>query len=260
MWELGERLLKNPDVGYVAVLLLVPLFAGTIGWGTLQAYRLLPQGQGAWRKTRRDLGYFPLVLAALILLLLVARSLLPQVQAAQVVELLVPMFIGLQSALLISPDDEPLFEIILTTRRPLIWLLVERIIVLFAVQGAIAFAGSLLTQFITGESLNIFATVLRWLPPSILLSGLAISFTLMTRQPALSMAMVGICWAFMFFSGAAMVGLMPALWPIQLFPAPGTEGFLFNRLLITLLGLAFMVRAASALNDEESLLLKARTN
>jgi hypothetical protein len=120
---------------------------------------------------------------------------------------------------------------------------------------------------ITGER-DLLLEAARWIPASLMFSGIAIYVTLSARLPALSVAVVGILWfAFKFLGGALLPGL-PSMWPLNLVQpfAWGIHPYLqpgdlpladwwLNRVLVTAIGIILIMLAVRLLRDEERVLL-----
>lgn len=179
----------------------------------------------------------------------------------RVVEAIVPLVIGLQAAFLLSPNDEPPLELLLTCPRPLAWALFERSIVLVAMQGSVALFGSLITlAFPEGEGL-LLAT-LRWLAPGAWIGGVALFTTLLTRHGIYGALLVTLLWGALLFGGDSLLIVWPFLWPVHMYLQPDGVPFdfyAFNRITLTAGGLALTILAAYLTRDEERLLGMRRT-
>jgi hypothetical protein len=176
------------------------------------------------------------------------------------VEALVPLAAAMQAAFLFSPDDEPGLEVLLACPRPLPWTVLERLAVLLAWQGAAALAGSLAASALLGTP--VLEGVARWLPPLLVLTGIALAVTLSTRQPLFSVALTLLLWFGMISNsgpGGGLLARWPYLWPLHVY-LDSTHGYYWlNRAAQTLLGLNLVVLAAAyLLRDEERVLLGGR--
>lgn len=212
----------------------------------------------AWKSSLHGLSWSPLLLAIALFALLLVRSLAPSLPTNQVVIVVIPLGIGVQSAFLLSPDDEPMIELELAASRPFVWVLVERLLALFAVQSSIALLGTVATVIIDSNGKGIIDLIMQWLPPAILLSGVALTVTLATRQPALSAFMVlSLLFTTLMFGDLA-VQRWPFTWFLNPYAVPASYGYALNRIVISLIGFGLIIRAAHTLNDPERLLSNAR--
>jgi len=259
-FSLLNDLVHNREAGRLIAWLLIASLGMLVVVVTFQIGIALRRQswQGAWRKTLRDLGIFPFLIGAIMIALLFIRSLLPPVPLNRVVEMCVPLAFGVQAALLLSPDDEPLLEITLASPRPLAWVLAERVVTMAAVLGGIALIGTAITVIRSPEYGSVPDLIVRWLPAALVLCSIGLSFTLAVHSSALSIVMVFILWLLMFFAATAITQMWPILWPVVMYPAPDSDGFTLNRIVVMLIGLALIVRAALLLRDEERLLLNLR--
>jgi len=111
---------------------------------------------------------------------------------------------------------------------------------------------------------SVWTTLARWLPPTALLTGLAVFITFRSRSSALGMAGSGIVW-FLFlafapyFSPDALPlpapfnGLQQILWSVSPFAQPGdlAADYALNRVIVLAAGLALVFAAIRPLRDEE---------
>ena len=226
--------------------------------GQMVAAVLHQTWQIAWKSSVHGLSWSPLLLTIALFALLLLRSLAPSLPTNQVVMVVVPLAIGVQSAFLLSPDDEPMIELKLAAPRPFVWVLVERLLVLFAVQGSIAVLATVATVTMDGNRYGVIDVTMKWLPPAILLTGVALTITLATRQPALSVFMVVVLLFAALLFGDLAVQRWPFAWFLNPYAAPASYGYALNRIVITLIGSGLIIRAAQTLNDPEDLLSNAR--
>jgi hypothetical protein len=163
---------------------------------------------------------------------------------------------ALQAALLFSPEDEPAFEVVLATPRPLAWTVLERLGVMLAWQGAAAIGLSFFVVNIADASLT--HVVFRWLPPLLFFVGAALCVTFITRRAIFSVAVISLLWFTLTLLGDAMVERWPFVWALHPYLQPDHAEYVLNRWLITLAGLGLIVWAMTLLRDEERLLLGDR--
>ncbi|NDJ63056.1 MAG: hypothetical protein GYB67_18195, partial [Chloroflexi bacterium] len=214
----------------------------------------------AWRMSWRLIGWWPgLITLALLACILIF---IPVPDRARAVEIVAPLLIGIHAALLFAPDDEPALELLLAAPRPLIWLLIERLAVLFLLHLPIVIAGWLLLV-INHPNLYFAVDPLRWIAPTILLTGVALYITQLNRRSSFGVLVVIAVYGPMLFGGDLLVTEYPFLWPVHLFLWPGFETpdllitdalYLANRLIISLIGLGLLAVVLQRLRDTEKVL------
>lgn len=260
----------RPVAQIVAVLLGVVAL-----WGLLNTVRSFAQRprQVAWRLSVRLAGWWALLVSAcgiLVLGLQDASVNIPIAGATRAVEIVVPVVLAVQAALIFSPDDEPGLEVLLACSRPTAWLLLERVGVLFVTQGAVALAGVVVCRLID-PTLDIPMTVVRLFPAAVFLTGVGVYLTLRSRVAAFGATIAGLVWFVFVFFGSALLPGSPTFWPMTLiqpfiwafnpFLQPGdlpSGDYWLNRLVVLALGVALLMLAAHRMKDEEQLLLNGQ--
>ncbi len=229
----------------------------------------------AWRPSLRRVGLLvpalsALALAGLITYLAIKES--PYLDMA--VEMVVPLAAAAQSALLLSPNDEPALEVLLSSPRPAPWLLLERVAVVLALQGCIALVGMAASMAISGET-DVLLAMARWLPPTLFFSGAAAALAVRTRESALALAVTALSWvgtllarglllpaeALGFAFPSPFDRIQPALWLVHPYLQPGmlsTSDYVVNRLVLAGAGCLLIALAAAYLRDSEQVLLGVR--
>jgi hypothetical protein len=103
----------------------------------------------AWRISLKLIGRRAAIVMAATLGLFLLLNLLPDafwqvgmLRPARLAETIVPLVIGLQVAFLFSPEDEPGLEVLATAARPLAWIPLERVLLLFLELGSVAIVAS----------------------------------------------------------------------------------------------------------------------
>lgn len=251
------------------------LLGAVAAWGTFSAVRSLAQRprQVAWGMSVRLVGWIGLVVSAggvAVLALQDVTNGFIFTGPARAVELIVPVVLAVQAALIFSPSDEPGLEVLVACPRPASWLLLERVALLFLAQSAVALAGVAFCRLVD-SALDVPLTLLRWLPPALLLTGLGVLLTLRTQLAAFGAVFAGAVWFTFVFFGAAFLPGAPTFWPMTLlqpfiwmvnpFLQPGdvpTGDYGLNRILVAALGVVLLMLAARYVNDEERLLLNSR--
>ncbi|MCC7358026.1 MAG: hypothetical protein IT317_01015 [Anaerolineales bacterium] len=253
--------LNNVVTGLVWLLLGVSGAAWLWAGGrAAQAIWPLSQASFTWRYSWRRLGWLPL--AALVALLALYQFLArtqadPIFTQPRLIESLVPLLAAGHAAFLFSPEDEPALELTLTLPRPLTWLLAERLALLLGGYGALALAGSLLAAGLSGEALEV--GLLRWSAPLVFLTAVALCVTLIGRQAALSVGVVGLLWFGLIYAGEGLVARWPFTWPLHLYLQPGAAHYALNRAWLVLGGAGLLLLALTYLvRDPERLLLGGR--
>ncbi len=269
----SPEITPRPYVNIIALLL-----AGSVLWAVGMGYRSSAHQPAAiaWKATARFVGWVGAAVSiGVVGLLLVAdfptTDPMPWVDKARVIEIVIPLVMGIQAALIFSPDDEPAMEVMLACPRPIGWLLLERLGIIFLTQGAVALMGiGLSLVFIDGQSPLVM--LLRWIPPAVFLSGVGIYVTLRSRVAAFGVAVTALLWfALLFFAESLLPGaptiwplnyVQPFLWVIEPFVTPSmlsNSDYWLNRVSVTLLGTYLILSVLANLRDEEYILLGVRT-
>lgn len=233
---------------------------GTAVWAGLGGYK-----QIAWRMGLRSLGWFGVAGSMIGIILMIAADpeIMPIAGTTRAVESILPLVIGLQAAFLFSPDDEPCLEVLVACPRPISWLLIERLLLLFLLQTVVAVIAIILSQQV-GALQNWMIVIARWVSPSLFLCGMGVYITLCSRNPAFGAAMTGLMWfAFSFLGSALLPGFLTA-WPFNLVQPFlwSTHGYLqpdamllsdywLNRIVVGSIGILLLMRSVFVLHDEE---------
>ncbi len=259
-------------VALIALILIGGVALWIIGTGAA-AIRRQP-GQIAWRAARRSMGWIPVIVTglAVVAFLLPEQTpgAMPWSERVRVIETLIPLAIGIQAALLFSPDDEPALEVLLACPRKISWVLLERLAVVLIAQTGIALVGIALTLALVNDA-DVSLTLVRWIPPALFLSGVAVYATLKSRVMAFGMVIAGLTWfAFSIFGEALLPGqptlwplnyVLPFLWPIHPYLQPDSltiGDYWLNRAFVTVVGIGLLILGIYQLRDEEYVLLGAR--
>lgn len=241
-----------------ALGLMATLVVGLAITAGIRAYQRQEPGlrfSFAWRNSWRLVGWQSLATSAGLLGFAFYASqadLLP-IDPADAIAVALPIIVAIQAAFLFSPEDEPALEVILATPRPPTWILLERLATLFILQGSVGTITSLFLAQSTGESLAI--TIIRWLPLTFFLSGVAVYATLATRRALFGVLVVCLLWVVLALFGDFLVARWPIAWPFHLYLQPRQADYPLNRLFIALLGISLIAIAAARLvADPERLL------
>ncbi len=226
----------------------------------------------AWGASLRKMGWLPAAATAAFVLIALADTtgnIFPgEISSVSIIQIIVPLVIAIQAAMVFSPDDEPGLEMLLSLPRPVSWLISERLTLVVGSQSLIALAGVTLILALKPDE-NIPVLLLGWLPSALFLSGIALYTTLRWRIVTLGVVVAGFLWMiFGLFSGMFLPGEMslpfpmniiqPFLWALHLYASPADfalSDYWLNRLFLTGLGIGFMLLALRQVRDTEHLLL-----
>lgn len=258
----------RPVVVWGALLLGIAALCLAI-WMFMAGWRL--RGWFPLWMALRSVGWLGSAASALgIMLFLISALGTPSVEGVmQAVQSVVPLVVGMQAAFLFSPDDEAGLDVLLACPRGIWWLLLERIGVLFALQGAIAIIGTFVTLRLAGEQ-DILLAISTWFAPAVFLAGVGAYTTVRSRQPAFGIAVVCIVWGGLGFFGSALLPgtktfwpltlIQPFLWSIHGFLPVGllpSADYWTNRVIVTAVGILLIAWTVRWLSQEERLLLGA---
>ena len=249
---LRAAIARWPIAGLSLALLGVAAWSA---WSGAQRVRRSPR-QFSWRINLRLLGAWPVGISAagVVLCLWLQPSGVEALESARVVETIVPLLAGVQAALLFSPEDEPGLEVTLACPRPLAWTILERVAWLVALQGSVALISTAVVGHLTGES--VIVGVSRWLGPLLVLTGLGLCLTLMTRQAVPGVGLVMILWSGLMLASDQITKRWPFLWPMSLYLQPDQPDYWLSRVFFALLGLMLIRLAVTHfIRAEERLLL-----
>lgn len=216
----------------------------------------------AWRMSFRMVGWiFPMV----SLLALAILSAFPDLQS-RVIEIVLPLVAALQAAFLFAPDDEPALELLLSSPRPAAWLIYERLSAVLLMQLSIGLVWSVLISGIPGKP-SVSALVVGWLPPTLALIGLAATTTFMMRRSSFGLLAAIFIYGAILFAGDSAVMQWNFVHPVHLFLQREGAFFLgmmwnvspdtlyaFNRVVVTLIGVACIGWIVYSLRDAEKVL------
>lgn len=240
------------------------------GWRAIQTFARY-RTQFTLRATFRTVGMWGFVasLGFFLMVLLASGDFGLWEDKSRVVEIVIPLVMGIQAAVLFSPADENALEILLTYPRPIIWILAERLGLAFIFQVTAAFVG-ILISFLFFDDQMLGLALIRWLPPTIFLMGVGAYTTLKSRVLAFGVAIAALVWFVGLFFGPLLLPGMPVIFPLNhvqpylwsvnpyLLPQDlGWEDYWVNRALVALIGCYLIGRGGAYLRDEETVLLGA---
>ncbi len=258
--------------------LTILLYAGIV-LGKLAARR-----QNAWRVVLRRVGWRPVALGAALSagLYLAAPTIdLPyffEHSLAQIIVIVGPLVMAVQTAFLVAADDEPALEMLLACPRPFPWLSLERLAVALAGQAVGMLALVAAGAWLLGE--KILPAMGGWLASTLFLSGLAAYFAVRSRKATMGVLIALLAWLVLGVAGSERADLLlpavpldypppwprplgliqPLLWMAHPFLRPDalTFGdFALNRVIVGGLGLGLLARTMALLANSERILLGA---
>jgi hypothetical protein len=171
----------------------------------------------------------------------------------RIIEVVIPLAFGLHAAFVLAPENEPAIELLLSYPKPLARLLGERILTISILHGSVALTATLLIAVNWNvESLGL--ALIRWLAAGVILGGLAVFTTQLTRQSAFGALMATFLWASSIYGGDALLRRWPWAWPAHIYLQPENVSlpvYILNRFILVLVGLALMFLAGVLLRDDE---------
>ncbi|MBI1259150.1 MAG: hypothetical protein GC204_16900 [Chloroflexi bacterium] len=214
----------------------------------------------AWKFSFRASGLLLALVAGALVVARIAIALGHMEQAESTFgsfEVVIPLIVGLHTALLFAPDDEPALELLLAAPRPPVYLIYERLAALIGLQGGLALVLSLLAVMTAGTGEKLLDVVLVWLPPSVCIVGLCLAATLYARRMAFGvLTAIALCVA-MAFGREVILPMFPNLWFMIFYLDPRTvttEQYFLNRLFLVAVGLVGIGLVLYRMRDTEQLL------
>lgn len=222
--------------------------------------------QPAWLVSGRLVGWLvPLGSASLLVLVLLTNDYAAS-DVRRLVEIIVPLAVAFQAAFAFTPDSDPSLEVLMACPRRPLWILLERLVVIMASQGLIAIGGVALSLWLTKDNRWGLA-LLRWIPPMLMLSGIAVYITVRSRMAIFAMMAVLLVWFGMVVVGDALLPpniapyplsyLQPWLWPFQPYLKPerlAISDYWLNRAVVAAVGLLLLGVSLGQVEDEERML------
>lgn len=241
--------------------LLAAVFVGRVVWSLARNPR-----QIAWANSARLLGWLPVVLSAAGLGLALAAGGLGEAHTLRLVEIVVGLAMALSAVFVFSPTDDPPLEILLACPRPAWWILVERLLIIFAAQSVIALGGAVATLLITSDH-DVLLALTRWISPALMLTGIAAYTTVRSRVTVFGAALVLLIWFTLVMMGDALLPdtpvvypfnyIKPWLWPFQPYLKPESltmTDYALNRIVVAASGICLLALTVYLLRDEEQVL------
>jgi hypothetical protein len=210
------------------------------------------------------IGWWPVLVSGLLLGTVFIVELLIQNPAnvqdltypRRAVETIVPLAFALQVAFLLSPDNEPALELLLSYPLPLSKLFWDRAFLVGILHTTIALTASILFV-VTLHTENILLALVRWLPAAITLGGVAVFTSQLTRQGTFGMLMATLYWTASLYGGDRLLKVWKWFWPFHIYLQPEKSGimvYLLNRFSLVAIGLILTLLALTLLKNEDRLL------
>jgi ABC-type transport system involved in multi-copper enzyme maturation permease subunit len=269
--SLTERILTLAETRPVAQIIVFILMGLVLYSGGLLIQSLRQRYSVPWRATVRLAGWvIPLITTLLVIVFVLGNEKDAQFGrtiTVSFIHLIIPVAAAVHTALIFSPEDEPL-EMLLALPRPITWLVFERLLIIVLIYAGIGVMGMGLMSA-QGKLVNAGALLAAWVPPLLFLASFSLYLTVRTRVMLMGLIGALLVWfIFMLFNPFLMPGMpqpfpmnyvQPFLWTVNIFAQPyvfpEAEYYPLNRL--TLLGLSvfWLWRTVAQLNDSETLLL-----
>lgn len=213
----------------------------------------------AWKFSFKATGWLLALIAGVLLvvrLLISLSDLRLGISTFASFEMIIPLVAGLHAALLFAPDDEPALELLLSSPRPTVYLIYERLAALVLLQGALALVLSGLAVLLEPGT-SLFEVIVRWLPVAVCIVGLCMAATIYARRTAFGvLAAIGLCIA-MAIGREAILPVFPDLWFMVFYVDPRLltpEQYFINRLFLCVVGAVGLALVLVAMRDEEKLI------
>lgn len=172
------------------------------------------------------------------------------------IEIILPLIAGVSAALVFAPDDEPILELMLSSPRPVQWVLYERLIALGLLQLMIGSVGSLVISSQPGGE-PFAQNVIRWFAPSVAIIGISLWASVWGRRTSYGILMAIVLCAGMAIANDVLLIRFPELWTIIFYVQPrdlAADQYLINRLILIGIGVVLTALVFIRLNDTEKLL------
>lgn len=213
----------------------------------------------AWRRGLRSVGWFiPMLGAAMIFGAILTTAGTTQISFLRLntLEVVMPLVVGVQAAMLFAPDDEPPLELMLSKPRPIQWVLYERLAVLVLIYGIIGVMGSLLVTLLPNpEPLRL--TLLRWLPPTMCMIGVGLWVSASARRVSQGVFIAVMLCAAMAVGQSLFLPKYDFMAWVMFYVQPwdvSPERYLANRIIVALIGFVAFMLTLLRLRDTERLL------
>ncbi|MBK8020531.1 MAG: hypothetical protein IPK19_03645 [Chloroflexi bacterium] len=213
----------------------------------------------AWKMSARSTVLLMAFVSAALIFALILMDLSDLVLAEASfngIEIVLPLLAGMSAALIFAPDDEPILELMMSSPRPLSWVLYERLTVLGLLQLGIGLAGSLIVASQpSGEPYG--QHVIRWLAPTVAMIGICLWASVWGRRNSYGVLMAVVICAGMAIANDVLLARFPDLWTVIFYVQPRdlpADQYLLNRLILIAIGVVLTALVFVRLRDSEKLL------
>ncbi len=220
----------------------------------------LSQLRRIWRLSLKQVGWgIPLIHFILLLVGLALISTHENIHPQGVITLITPAVMGFHAALLFSPSDERVLELLLTYPQALLHLVIGRITLCLGLHLSIAVGVQALVS-VTQPEIDFMGGLVAWVPATLLLFAFGFSITLRSRELVFGILIVLIVLITTGFAVDSIYAGMPDLWGIfpyipQQRPFFMAEiDFLINRVVVILLACYLLFSALRQLQNTEWIL------
>jgi hypothetical protein len=199
-----------------------------------------------------------LVLGGLLVYFIINHA--PGNTVESVLEAIIPIAFGLHAAFIFSPDSDPSTELLLSYPKTMLALLGDRLLAISLLHmPAALLATAVVLSFWRLD--GVINTFLGWFSPALLLAGIAIATTQLTRQTAFGALLTTLLWGGSFTGGEELLRIWPWTWPLQVYLQPSLTtplDYLANRLILILFGGGLFFLAGRVLLASERALVSAQ--
>jgi hypothetical protein len=178
------------------------------------------------------------------------------VYTLRAIETIAPLAFALQAAFLLGPDNEPAMELLLSYPKSMPRIFIERLQLVGGMHIAVAVIATLAFAA-TWQAEGIGLALVRWLTAGIVLGGIAVFTTQLTRQGIFGTLMTTLMWAASLIGGEKLLTVWPWFWPLHIYLQPDNVSVLtywLNRLSLLTIGVGLTLLAIAFLKDEDRLL------
>ena len=169
------------------------------------------------------------------------------------IETIAPLAFALQASFLLGPDNEPVMELLLSYPKSISRIFFERLQLVGGMHAVVALIATLVFT-ITWHSEGFGLELARWLTAGIVLGGIAVFTTQLTRQGIFGTLMTTLMWAASLTGGDKILTVWPWFWPLHIFLQPDKVSVLtywLNRLSLLTIGVGLTLLAIVFLKDED---------
>jgi hypothetical protein len=172
------------------------------------------------------------------------------------IETIMPLAFAMQAGFLLGPDNEPAMELLLSYPKTISRIFIGRLQVVGGMHAVVAIIATLVFTF-SWHSEGLGLELIRWLTAGIVLEGVAVFTTQLTRQGIFGILITTLLWAGSLYGGDNLLTVWPWFWPFHVFLQPEKVSmltYLLNRLSLLTIGIGLTLLAVTFMKDEDRLL------